>query len=121
MDDGESTGERRLGGAQDAAPHIAQADRDSSPAPPLAIRRATVDSGQSSEPQGNYMSGCLMCGGDRATLLFQQTDRLYGTTDKQFGVVRCDQCGLIRLDPQPSPEELRHYYPENYWFAPDAS
>jgi SAM-dependent methyltransferase len=67
------------------------------------------------------MSACLMCGGDRATLLFQQTDRLYGTTDRQFGVVRCGQCGLIRLDPQPSPDELRRYYPANYWFAPDAS
>ncbi len=67
------------------------------------------------------MSACLMCGSDRAALLFRQTDRLYGTTDKLFGVVRCEQCGLLRLDPQPSPEELRHYYPDNYWFAPDAS
>jgi SAM-dependent methyltransferase len=67
------------------------------------------------------MSQCLMCGSDRATLLFCQTDRLYGTTDKQFGIVRCDQCGLMRLDPQPTPEELRCYYPDTYWFAPDRS
>jgi SAM-dependent methyltransferase len=62
-----------------------------------------------------------MCGSDRATLLFRQTDRLYRTSEKQFDVVRCGECGLVRLEPQPSSEELRHYYPENYWFAPDAS
>ena len=62
-----------------------------------------------------------MCGCDRATLLLRQTDRLYRTTTKEFGVVRCQQCGLIRLDPQPKPEELGQYYPENYWFAPDRS
>ncbi len=63
------------------------------------------------------MSQCLLCGDDRASLLFRQTDRLYATTGKQFGIVRCDQCGLIRLDPQPPPEELGRYYPETYWFA----
>jgi SAM-dependent methyltransferase len=62
-----------------------------------------------------------MCGSRRASLLFRQTDRLYGTTDKQFGVVRCGQCGLMRLDPQPSRQELAQYYPPNYWFAPDRS
>jgi len=67
------------------------------------------------------MSQCPMCGSDRATLLLRQTDRLYRTTPKEFGVVRCQQCGLIRLDPQPTPDELRQYYPENYWFAPDRS
>jgi SAM-dependent methyltransferase len=67
------------------------------------------------------MSECPMCGNTRATLLFRQTDRLYRTTQTQFAVVRCGQCGLIRLDPQPSPEELRLYYPDTYWFAPDPS
>jgi len=67
------------------------------------------------------MSQCSMCGSDRATLLLRQTDRLYRTTTKEFGVVRCQQCGLIRLNPQPTPDELRQYYPENYWFAPDRS
>jgi SAM-dependent methyltransferase len=62
-----------------------------------------------------------MCGNDRASLLFRQTDRLYRTTRKQFAVLRCQQCGLARLDPQPSPEELRRYYPDTYWFAPDRS
>jgi SAM-dependent methyltransferase len=62
-----------------------------------------------------------MCGSARTSLLFRQTDRLYRTTEKQFRVVRCGQCGLVRLDPQPSPSELSGYYPANYWFAPDRS
>jgi SAM-dependent methyltransferase len=67
------------------------------------------------------MSACLLCGSVRTSLLFHQTDRLYRTTRKEFAVVRCLQCGLARLDPQPPPEELRGYYPEEYWFAPDRS
>jgi SAM-dependent methyltransferase len=62
-----------------------------------------------------------MCSGSRTTVLLRQSDRLYRTTEKLFAVVRCERCGLMRLDPQPSPEELRCYYPETYWFAPDRS
>ena len=67
------------------------------------------------------MSACLMCGSGEATALFHGSDRLYHTTTKQFCVVRCDACGLLRLDPKPAPEELGRYYPDNYWFAPDQS
>ena len=62
-----------------------------------------------------------MCGSGDATALFHGSDRLYHTTTKQFRVVRCDACGLQRLDPKPPPEELGRYYPDNYWFAPDQS
>ncbi|HUI55440.1 MAG TPA: class I SAM-dependent methyltransferase [Bryobacteraceae bacterium] len=67
------------------------------------------------------MSGCVVCGCDRITPLFQASDRLYRTTRREFAVVRCGECGLVRLDPQPLPEELREYYPGNYWFALDQS
>ena len=67
------------------------------------------------------MSACLMCGCERFTAIFHGSDRLYHTTSKQFSVVSCDQCGLLRLHPTPTPEELRRYYPDNYWFAPDQS
>jgi SAM-dependent methyltransferase len=65
------------------------------------------------------MSTCLLCGSREGTRLFEATDRLYHTTRKMFGVVRCGECGLIRLDPQPSLEELGSYYPNSYWYAPD--
>ena len=67
------------------------------------------------------MSACLVCGCNRSAQLFTATDRLYHTTAKEFAVVRCQECGLARLDPQPAAGELRAYYPENYWFAPDES
>ncbi len=66
------------------------------------------------------MSACVLCGQQQAALLFSGADRLYATTSKEFGVVRCSGCGLLRLDPQPDPVELRRYYPDNYWFAPGA-
>jgi SAM-dependent methyltransferase len=56
------------------------------------------------------VSGRVLCRG---------TDRLYGTTDREFSVVECSRCGLIRLHPVPPSEELGRYYPANYWFAPD--
>ncbi|MGA2196052.1 MAG: class I SAM-dependent methyltransferase [Bryobacteraceae bacterium] len=65
------------------------------------------------------MSACLVCGSEESTALFRGPDRLYRTTDKEFVVVRCRDCGLARLDPQPSLEEVRQSYPDQYWFAPD--
>jgi SAM-dependent methyltransferase len=67
------------------------------------------------------MSACLVCGSECSVRLFEASDRLYHTTAAKFCVVRCGDCGLMRLDPQPCPGELRRYYPENYWFAPDRS
>jgi SAM-dependent methyltransferase len=52
--------------------------------------------------------------------LFSATDRLCRTTDREFLVVECRQCRLIRLYPQPSPSELRNFYPPNYWFKAGA-
>jgi SAM-dependent methyltransferase len=43
------------------------------------------------------------------------TDRLYGATDEEFDVVECRGCGLLRLEPQPEPGDLKDYYPNLYW------
>jgi SAM-dependent methyltransferase len=64
---------------------------------------------------------CPACGHARFRTLFHSTDRLYRTTAKHFEVVECADCRLIRLYPQPSPAELRTYYPEDYWFRPAVS
>jgi SAM-dependent methyltransferase len=52
--------------------------------------------------------------------LFSATDRLYHTTNRYFQIVECRDCRLIRLHPQPSPMELRDYYPAGYWFVPES-
>jgi SAM-dependent methyltransferase len=67
------------------------------------------------------MTACLLCGQSGYRTLFAASDRLYGTTQREFQVVACENCGLLRLEPQPAPEELPHYYPARYWYAPDAS
>lgn len=46
---------------------------------------------------------------------------MYRTTDRIFQIVECANCRLIRLHPQPTPAELRDYYPPGYWFAPQTS
>ena len=67
------------------------------------------------------MSACPICQCTAQVTLFKASDRLYHTTQKQFAVVGCQECGLLRLDPPPAPDELRLYYPDNYWFTPDES
>ena len=64
---------------------------------------------------------CLLCHGSEAKELFRGTDRLYRTTDRQFPVVRCRNCGLVRMEPRPAGAELAGYYPRHYWFAPGQS
>jgi len=67
------------------------------------------------------MSACLLCGSESAAAVCRSTDRLHRTTERSFTILRCAECGLMRLDPQPTPAESRLYHPGNYWFAPDRS
>lgn len=67
------------------------------------------------------MSACLLCGSSRSAAVFRASDRLFGTTTEVFTVVRCGECGLMRLDPPPAPETLGRYYPDTYWFSPGQS
>jgi SAM-dependent methyltransferase len=64
---------------------------------------------------------CAACSCAETHVLFTASDRLYHTTSRQFQVVECAACGLVRLDPPPAADELGAYYPSNYWFAPDKS
>lgn len=63
---------------------------------------------------------CPGCGETGLRTLFRADDRLFHTTDKNFLLVECKGCRLIRLEPRPTPEELAHYYPPEYWYEPDA-
>ena len=95
-------------GAVDVALAPAQPERttvvptESEPAPPIF-----AEAGE-----------CAACGEKQVRTLFRSTDRLYHTTDREFSVVECVGCRLIRLHPLPTPSELRFYYPNLYWFKP---
>ena len=62
---------------------------------------------------------CPACGSRQFRPVYQVTDRLFHTTDKEFTIVECSGCGMLRLFPWPPPEELRRYYPASYWFDAD--
>ncbi len=81
---------------------------------------STLPNGQSS-PVGGVAEPCPACGGLEAQVLFPATDRVFATTDKVFHIVECRQCRLIRLHPQPTPRELRDYYPADYWVEPETT
>lgn len=61
-------------------------------------------------------AACPRCRTESYTTLFRGSDRLYGVTDRRFGVIECTHCGLIRLDPAPGPGEIEQFYPESYWW-----
>lgn len=64
---------------------------------------------------------CILCGSSVSAPLLRARDRLApppGTAaDRpfEFTVVRCRSCGLSYTDPRPTADELRAYYPEDYW------
>jgi SAM-dependent methyltransferase len=67
------------------------------------------------------MTACLVCGHAAFRARCTATDRLYGTTQREFQIIECQGCGLMRLAPLPAPEDLPRYYPAHYWYAPDSS
>ena len=60
---------------------------------------------------------CPACGSRQFRTLLRGTDRLYHTTQKTFFVVECQGCQLLRMYPWPVLDELRTYYPDQYWFS----
>jgi len=56
---------------------------------------------------------CNHCGADEPSTVFQGGDWLHGIPGL-FTLVRCSHCGLMYLDPQPTPEALAAYYPVDY-------
>jgi 2-polyprenyl-3-methyl-5-hydroxy-6-metoxy-1,4-benzoquinol methylase len=63
---------------------------------------------------------CVVCGEAEGKVRYAATDRLYRTTGREFRIIQCGRCGLLRLSPQPTATELSAYYPDHYWFTPGA-
>ena len=56
---------------------------------------------------------CNLCGCHHFKTLFSARDRLYGL-EGRFQYVRCDDCGLVYMNPQVIPDCISNIYPENY-------
>jgi hypothetical protein len=50
---------------------------------------------------------CAACASGEFHALFETTDRLCRATRARFRIVECSTCGILRIHPRPTPEELR--------------
>lgn len=60
---------------------------------------------------------CLLCGSREAELHLKSPDRIFGIVPGVYSLVECKGCGLVRLSPRPTPEQVAGFYAKDYWFA----
>ena len=60
---------------------------------------------------------CLLCGSSQTKPVLTGGDRLFGIAAGTYSLVECSGCGLVRLSPRPTPEQVAGFYARNYWFA----
>jgi SAM-dependent methyltransferase len=58
-------------------------------------------------------TNCNLCSANDTELVYIEKDRLLKLPGS-FHLVRCRQCGLLYLNPRPTPEEITYYYPQEY-------
>ncbi len=58
---------------------------------------------------------CELCGSDRSRVVLRQRDLIHAITSEEFTVVSCETCGLMYLNPRPTPDEIGQYYPAEYF------
>jgi len=56
---------------------------------------------------------CNLCGANDTELVYVEKDRLMKLPGA-FRLVRCKQCGLLYINPRPTREEIKYYYPREY-------
>ncbi len=57
---------------------------------------------------------CPVCEAREARFLFESRDLEFGSGEV-FSFVQCALCGLVRVDPRPTAQELSRFYPEENW------
>lgn len=57
---------------------------------------------------------CNLCGADNAEKLLSGRDRWMTNDPTVFKLVRCRNCSLVYINPQPTEEELVKFYPTDY-------
>ncbi len=59
------------------------------------------------------VTSCDLCTNNKARLLCTNFDRIHNI-DGIYNIVQCSNCGLIYVNPRPTPESIVSYYPCNY-------
>lgn len=62
------------------------------------------------------MPACIVCREKRFSSLFRTRDRMFEVPG-QFDVKKCQRCGLVFLDPQPSRRILEKHYPRHQYYS----
>jgi SAM-dependent methyltransferase len=57
------------------------------------------------------VKACDLCGMSESAVFIALPDQ------PPFGLVCCSNCALVYVDPRPSPEEIGHYYGEQYYMS----
>jgi 2-polyprenyl-3-methyl-5-hydroxy-6-metoxy-1,4-benzoquinol methylase len=58
---------------------------------------------------------CNLCGANRTRLLFRLRDYRLQVDELEWNAVRCRSCGLGYLNPRPTVDEIKRYYPSAYF------
>jgi SAM-dependent methyltransferase len=62
----------------------------------------------------NETAHCNLCESIDHQFMFKNYDRMFPEIKGYFNVLKCKNCGLIFLHPQPSTKDLIMHYPNNY-------
>lgn len=58
---------------------------------------------------------CDLCGSKEYTERYRKPDMWLRLNQFEFPVVECNKCGLVFVNPRPTLDSMRFYYPENYY------
>ena len=61
---------------------------------------------------------CEVCRSDSARAVVHQCDLLHHVSADEFTIVKCEECGLLYLNPRPIQAEIGQFYPPQYFGAP---
>lgn len=65
--------------------------------------------------QENFESvKCNLCGLNNSNTIFKGKDMVHGKLGL-FTIVKCNECGLIYVNPRPNQTIISDYYPNEYW------
>jgi len=57
---------------------------------------------------------CNLCGKDDWKLLYKAGDKIW-LIGGDFNLVRCNYCGLVYVNPRPTAQEIKQFYPDRYF------
>lgn len=57
---------------------------------------------------------CDLCNSSSYVEVYRKPDDRYWITNYTFSVVKCEDCGLMYLNPRPTQDSMAQFYPNNY-------